>query len=397
MADSSPSSARKLAPWPWHDEDEIAAVTKVMRSGQVNYWTGDEGRMFEAEYAKASQSKHALAVANGTVALELALYGLGIGPGDDVLVPARTFFATASAVVQRGARPVVCDVDPISQNLSAATAALALTPRTKAIIVVHLAGWPAEMDLIMAFANQHGLKVIEDCAQAHGATDHGKPVGSIGHVGCFSFCQDKIITTGGEGGLVLTDDSEIYRKMWSFRDHGKDFTRAQTPDPTPGFKWLVETFGTNWRLTEAQSAIGRIQLRKLEGWAEKRGANAQAIAAAVEGLNGVTVGQPPAASTHAYYRQTLFAAPDALKSGWSRDRICAELDAYGIPARVGACPDISKEPAFLKSSYASQPPHPHAEAGAAASIVLPVHPTLTADDLDHMTARIRDVVRAALR
>jgi dTDP-4-amino-4,6-dideoxygalactose transaminase len=397
MADPSSASRRKLAPWPWHDEDEIAAVTRVLRSGQVNYWTGGEGRAFEAEYAKACNSKHALAVANGTVALELALYALGIGPGDDVLVPARTFIATASAVVQRGARPIVCDVDPVSQNLTAETAALALTPRTKAIVVVHLAGWPADMEMVMAFASQYGLKVIEDCAQAHGATAQGQPVGGIGHVGCFSFCQDKIITTGGEGGLVVTGDSDLYRKMWSFRDHGKDFTRAQTPDPAPGFKWLVETFGTNWRLTEAQAAIGRIQLRKLAGWVDKRRANAQAIAAAVAGVAGVTVGASAAGSTHAYYRQTLFVAPDALKADWSRDRICAELDGYGIPARVGACPDIAKEPAFRKSSFAGQPAHPHAEAGAAASVVLPVHPTLSADDVDYMTARIRDVVRAAIR
>jgi dTDP-4-amino-4,6-dideoxygalactose transaminase len=397
MADPVSSSVRQLAPWPWHDEDEVAAVTAIYRSGRVNYWTGEEGRAFEAEYAAASHSKHGLAVANGTVALELALYGLGIGPGDDVLVPARTFFATASAVVARGARPIVCDVDPLSQNLTAEAAALALTPNTKAVIIVHLAGWPADMDAIMAFAARHDLKVIEDCAQAHGATDHGRPVGGIGHVGCFSFCQDKIITTGGEGGLVLTNDSGVYRKMWSFRDHGKDYSRTLAPDPSPGFKWLVDSFGTNWRLTEAQSALGRIQLRKLGGWVEKRQANARAVAAAVEGINGVTVGRPPASSTHAYYRQTLFVAPGALNSGWSRARICAELDAHGIPARVGVCPDISQEAAFRNGGYAHQPAHPHAQAGAAASIVFPVHPTLTEDDIGYIAARTRDTVRAAIR
>ena len=397
MTGHASPSVRKLAPWPWHDEDEINAVSAILRSGHVNYWTGGEGRAFEAEYAQACGSKHALAVANGTVALELALYGLGIGPGDDVLVPARTFFATASAVVARGARPVVCDVDPVSQNLTAEAAALALTPQTKAIIVVHLAGWPADMNAIMAFADAHGLKVIEDCAQAHGATDHGRAVGSIGHVGCFSFCQDKIITTGGEGGLVLTDDSKIYRKMWSFRDHGKDYTRTLTPDPAPGFKWLVDSFGTNWRLTEAQSALGRIQLRKLSGWVARRQAYAQTIAVALNGISGVTVGRPPQSSAHAYYRQTLLVAPAALKADWSRDRICAELDAYGIPARVGACPDISQEAAFRTSAYAPQPAHPHALAGAAASIVLPVHPTLTADDIGYIAARTHDVLRAALR
>lgn len=388
---------RKIAPWPWHDEDEVAAVTKVLRSGQVNYWTGGEGRAFEAEYAQACHVKHGLAVANGTLALELALYGLGLGPGDDVLVPARTFVATASAVVMRGARPIVCDVDPVSGNLTAEAAALALTPRTKAIIVVHLAGWPADMEMIMAFASQYGLKVIEDCAQAHGAADHGRPVGGIGHIGCFSFCQDKIITTGGEGGMVVTNDSDLYRKMWSYRDHGKNFTRSQTPDPAPGFKWLVDNFGTNWRLTEAQSAIGRVQLHKLGGWVAKRRANAQTIAAAVAGIPGVSVGAPAQGSAHAYYRQTLFVRPDALKTDWSRDRICTELDGRGIPARVGACPDISLEQAFVKSGLTAQPAHPHAQDTAGRSLVLPVHPTLTAEDIDFIADSTAQILRAAVR
>lgn len=395
MADQ-PSSVRKLAPWPWHDDDEIAAAAEVLRSGRVNYWTGDEGRAFEAEYAKAVEVKHGLAVANGTVALELALYGLGIGPGDDVLVPARTFVATASAVALRGARPIVCDIDPVSGNLTGETGMAALTPRSKAIIVVHLAGWPADMEMITAFASQYGLKVIEDCAQAHGAADLGRPVGGIGHVGCFSFCQDKIITTGGEGGLVVTNDSDLYRKMWSYRDHGKDFIRTQSPDPAPGFKWLVDSFGTNWRMTEMQAAIGRIQLRKLPGWVAKRRANAAAIAAAVSGISGVSVGAPGRDSAHAYYRQTLFVDPAALKPEWSRDRVCVELDARGVPARAGACPDISREKAFAKAGLAPQP-HPEAEACAARTIVLPVHPTLSAEDMAYICAETAAVLRTALR
>ncbi len=391
-----PSPVRKLAPWPRHDDDEIAAAAAVLRSGRVNYWTGDEGRAFEAEYAQALGVKHGLAVANGTVALELALHGLGIGPGDDVLVPARTFVATASSVALRGARPIVCDIDPVSGNLTAETCMTALTPRTKAIIAVHLAGWPADMEMIMAFASQYGLKVIEDCAQAHGAKDQGRAVGGIGHIGCFSFCQDKIITTGGEGGLVVTNDSDLYRKMWSYRDHGKDFVRAQTADPAPGFKWLVDSFGTNWRLTEMQAAIGRVQLRKLPGWVTKRHANAAAIAAAVTGIPGVSIGTPGRGTVHAYYRQTLFVDPAALKADWSRDRICADLDARGVPARAGACPDISREKAFAKAGLAPAP-HPQAEACAARTIVLPVHPTLTDDDTAYIAAETAAVLRTALR
>ena len=388
---------RTLAPWPWHDADEIAAATEVLRSGRVNYWTGGEGRAFEAEYAAAVGVSHGLAVANGTVALELALHGLGLGPGDDVLVPARTFIATASAVAQCGARPIVCDVDPVSGNLTAETCAAALTPRSKAIIVVHLAGWPADMEMITAFASQYGLKVIEDCAQAHGAADNGRQVGGLGDVGCFSFCQDKIITTGGEGGMVVTDNAAVYRKMWSYRDHGKDFIRTQAPDPAPGFKWLVDSFGTNGRLTEMQSAIGLLQLRKLPGWVARRRENAAAMALAVDGIAGVSVGRPGAASTHAYYRQTLFVDPAALRPGWSRDRICAALDGQGIPARIGACPDISQEQAFAKSGFTGQPPHPLAQASAARSIALPVHPTLTDEDIDFITTAVRDTLRDAIR
>ncbi len=388
------TAPRSLAPWPWHDDDEVAAAAGVLRSGKVNYWTGEEGRAFEAEYAKATQTRHGLAAANGTVALELALHGLGIGAGDDVLVPARTFIATAAAVAMRGARPIVCDVDPVSGNLTAESCMAALTPRAKAIIVVHLAGWPADMDMIMAFASQYGLKVIEDCAQAHGAEDRGRPVGGIGHMGCFSFCQDKIITTGGEGGMVVTSESDAYRKMWSYRDHGKDFIRTHTPDPAPGFRWLVDSFGTNWRLTEMQAALGRIQLRKLPHWRDRRRANAAAIAAAVQGLSGVSVGLPGPASVHAYYRQTVFVDPAALKPEWSRDRICAELDARGVPARVGACPDISRERAFAKLAPTA---HPQAEVCAARSIVLPVHPTLTADDVAYIAAETAGTLQAALR
>ncbi|MBX7198447.1 MAG: DegT/DnrJ/EryC1/StrS family aminotransferase [Rhodospirillaceae bacterium] len=389
-------TVRKLAPWPWHDDDEIAAATAVLRSGRVNYWTGDEGRAFEAEYAKATRTKHGLAVANGTLALELALYGLGVGPGDDVLVPARTFVATASAVSARGARPIVCDIDPVSGNLTAETCMAALTPRTKAVIAVHLAGWPADMEMILAFASQYGLKVIEDCAQAHGAEDQGRPVGGIGHAGCFSFCQDKIVTTGGEGGMVVTNDSDAFRKMWSYRDHGKDFIRTQTPDPAPGFKWLVDSFGTNWRMTEMQAAIGRIQLRKLPDWVARRRAAAAAIADAVKGIAGVSIGAPGGASVHAYYRQTLSVDPAALKPEWSRDRICTELDARGIPARAGSCPDISREKAFAKAGLPVAA-HPQADTCGARTIVFPVHPTLTADDVAYISTETAGVLRVALR
>jgi dTDP-4-amino-4,6-dideoxygalactose transaminase len=388
-------SDSNLAPWPFYADDEVTAASAVLRSGRVNYWTGDAGKAFEGEYAAHCDVSHGLAVANGTLALELALYGLNIGAGDEVIVPARTFIATASAVVARGARPVVADIDPISQNVTAASVAAVLSPRTKAVIPVHLAGWPVDMAPLMALADQHGFKVIEDCAQAHGAQDHGKPVGGIGHIGCFSFCQDKIISTGGEGGMVVTDDTALYKRMWSFRDHGKDYDRATAAKPEPGFKWLVERFGTNMRLTEFQSVLGRLQLKKLPQWTAQRTKNAGQLAAALHGLKAVTVPQPPTHVSHAYYKFYALLQPAALKADWSRDRICAELKAKGVPAIAGACPDISREKAF--ADVGAQPPHPQADSIASATIMLPIHPTLTPANMSFLADTTRAVISAASR
>lgn len=385
----------KLAPWPFHDVDEIAAVTDVLASGRVNYWTGDRGRTFETAYAAHCGVRFGLGVANGTVALELALYGLEIGPGDDVIVPARTFIATAAAVAARGARPVVADIDPMSQNMTAATVAAALTPRTKAVIPVHLAGWPVDMTPLMTLATEKNFAVIEDCAQAHGATVNGKPVGSLASIGCFSFCQDKIISTGGEGGMVVTDDEALYKRMWSYRDHGKDFDAVRDAGSGPSFKWVADTFGTNWRLTEAQAAIGLLQLAKLPDWIERRRAHAAILDQTLAGLNSVTVPRTPAHLHHAYYKYYFFVNPDALAGGWSRDRIVEDLIAHGVPARVGACPDITREKAFAHSG--PQPSHPAAEAIEDRTVLLPVHPTLTAGNMTFITETLRAVLQQATR
>lgn len=212
-----------LSPWPCFTQEEADAVSKVLLSNKVNYWTGNECRKFEKEFAAFAGTRYAVALSNGTLALDVALKAMGIGAGDDVIVTSRTFLASASCIVNAGANPVFADVDLNSQNISAETVKAVLTPNTKAIIVVHLAGMPAEMDGIMALAKEHNLWVVEDCAQAHGAKYKGKSVGSIGHVGAWSFCQDKIMTTGGEGGMVTTNDKELWSKMWSYKDHGKSY------------------------------------------------------------------------------------------------------------------------------------------------------------------------------
>lgn len=385
-----------LGLWPFYDVDEIEAAAHALRSGRVNYWTGDEGRKFEVEYAEHCGVAYGLAVANGTGALELALHGLAIGPGDEVVVPARTFIATAGAVALRGATPVVADIDPASQNLTVETVSAVLSSRTRAIIPVHLAGWPADMPSLMELARQNDLLVIEDCAQAHGATVDERPVGSFGDVGCFSFCQDKIITTGGEGGMVVTDNKKIFRRMWSRRDHGKDFDLSHAVDGTAGFKWLVTSFGSNWRLTESQSAIGRIQLKKLSKWVEIRRAHAAALSEALSDLNAVSLPTPPPQLRHAYYKYCGFIDQSALKTNWSRDRICDALNERGVPMRVGACPDISKEKAFV-SAFGPQPAHPYADRIAEQSFMLPVHPTLSTENMTFIANSVRDTILSATR
>jgi dTDP-4-amino-4,6-dideoxygalactose transaminase len=266
-----------FSPWPSFTSEEADAVHRVVTSNKVNYWTGTETREFEKEFAAWCQTRYAVALSNGTLALDVALKALGIGPGDEVVVTPRTFIASISCVVNAGAVPVFADVEVDSGNISARTIAAVLTPRTRAVICVHLAGWPCDMDPIMALASAHGLKVIEDCAQAHGARYKGRPVGSIGHVGAWSFCQDKIMTTGGEGGMVTTNDESLWRTMWSYKDHGKSYAAVYERQHPPGFRWLHESFGTNWRMLEMQAVIGRIQLGRMAEWTVARTRHAEAI------------------------------------------------------------------------------------------------------------------------
>jgi Predicted pyridoxal phosphate-dependent enzyme apparently involved in regulation of cell wall biogenesis len=339
----------RFAPWPYFAEDEIEAAVRVLRSGKVNYWTGQEGRLFEQEFAQFAGCRYAVALANGSVALELALLALGIGEGDEVVVTSRTFVASASSVVLVGAKPIFADVDPDSGNITAETVRAVLTPRTKAIIAVHLGGWPCEMDELMQLAREHDLWVIEDCAQAHGATYKGRPVGSLGHVAAWSFCQDKIMTTGGEGGMLTTNDERIWEKAWSYKDHGKSYEAVYHRQHPPGFRWLHESFGTNWRMTEMQAAIGRVVLRKVPEWVATRRRYAQILTERFRQLPALRVTVPPAHIQHAYYRYYVYVRPERLKPHWNRDRIMVELNQLGIPCTVGSCSEVYLEKSFQKA------------------------------------------------
>ena len=387
-----------LSPWPSYSPEEMEAVAAVLRSGRVNYWTGDEGRQFEREYAAWCGSSHAVALANGTVALDVALQALGIGPGDEVIVTPRTFIASASCVANVGATPVFADVDPDSGNLSAATIAPAIGPRTRAIIPVHLAGWPCDMTGIMELAVSRDIAVIEDCAQAHGALHRGRSVGTFGRIGAWSFCQDKIITTGGEGGMVTTDDRALWSAMWSFKDHGKSWEAVYERQHPPGYRWLHESMGTNWRMLEMQAAIGRIQLRKLEDWVAARGRNAAALAeVCARHADVVRAPRPEAADRHAYYRFYAYVDPDALAEGWSRDRIVAEMEARGAPAFQGSCSEVYLEKAFDGSPSRPAQRLPVARRLGETSLMLLTHPTIRPEEQDRVCAALDDVLAAAAR
>jgi dTDP-4-amino-4,6-dideoxygalactose transaminase len=381
-----------VAPWPSYSVEEQQAVARVLGSGRVNYWTGEETREFEREFAGWVGSARAVAVFNGTVALDLALGALGIGKGDEVIVTPRTFIASVSCVVNAGATPVFADVDWDSGNIHPESVKKALTSRTRAILPVHLGGWPCEMPALRALADQHGLLLIEDCAQAHGAKVEGRMVGTFGEIGTWSFCQDKIVTTGGEGGMVTTDDEELWSRMWSYKDHGKSWDAVYERDLSPGYRWLHESFGTNFRMIETQAVLGRIQLRRMAETTAKRTANARAYMDALRRFEGaVRVAEPRAGLTHAYYRFYAYVRPEGLRAGWSRDRIVAELNALNIPASQGSCSEVYLEKAFSGTGLRPAERLPIARELGETSLAFLTHPTLAAADVERTCVAIERV------
>lgn len=383
--------------WPSFTPEEVETVARVLASNKVNYWTGEEGRAFEREFATWAKARHAVALANGTIALEIALRALDVGPGDEVIVTPRSFIASVSCVVTAGATPVFADVDRETQGLSADTIAPRITPRTRAIVVVHLGGMPADMDPIMELARAHRLAVIEDCAQAHGARYKGRPVGTLGNVGCWSFCQDKIITTGGEGGMVTTNDPALWRRIWSLKDHGKSFDAMQTDEPQATFRWVHEGFGTNGRMLELQAAIGRLQLGKVAEWTTLRRRYASEIHAAAHTLPGLSVPSIPDWAEPAFYRCYVFVEPAALADGWTRDRIVHEIRAEGVPCFTGSCSEIYLEKAFEGTPWRPAERLLVARELGETSLAFLVHPSLAPEHIERTCAALGNVMSRAVR
>jgi dTDP-4-amino-4,6-dideoxygalactose transaminase len=371
-----------FSPWPSFTEQEIDAVSTVLRSNKVNYWTGQEGRSFEKEFAQFCNSKFSVALANGTLALDLALKILNIKVGDEVIVTSRTFIASISSIINAGATPIFADVELDSQNISARTISEVISKKTKAILCVHLAGWPCEMDEIMNLAEKYNFFVIEDCAQAHGTKYKGKPVGSIGHIGAWSFCQDKIMTTGGEGGMLTTNDEQLWRNAWAYKDHGKSYAAVYETQHPEGYRWLHESFGTNWRLTEMQSAIGRIQLTRMPQWQKTRTQNANEIRTVCQKYNWLIVPKVPQYIDHAYYKCYIQIDLDKLPHNFSRDKIILEIEKKGVPCFSGSCSEVYKEKAFDNTKLRPHQPLKNAQLLGQNSLMFLVHPTLTHDEID---------------
>jgi len=392
----------QFSPWPSFTQEEADAVSQVLLSNKVNYWTGTECREFEKEFAVWAATDYAVALANGTLALDVALQAMGIGEGDEVIVTPRSFIASVSTVANAGAIPVFADVDNNTGNISATTIAPKITDKTKAIICVHLAGWPCDMDEIMALAKQHNLWVIEDCAQAHGAKYKGKPVGSIGHVGAWSFCQDKIMTTGGEGGMVTTNDKALWQKMWEYKDHGKNYDSIYHKQHPPGFRWLHDSFGTNWRMMEMQAVIGRIQLKKMAEWTKIRTQNAKILRDALTQfaadqqflrIPDIEFHQVMGSdSVHAYYKYYVYVRPENLPQTINRDSILNALNEKKIPCFSGSCSEI-----YLEKAFDNHPSRPKARLTIAkelgeTSLMFLIHPTLTTNEMQTIANTTVDVL-----
>ncbi len=377
----------KFSPWPSFTDEEINSVKDVLISNKVNYWTGDECRKFEKEFAAWSDSKYAVSLANGTLALDIAFKALEIGEGDEVIVTSRSYIASVTSIINSNAKPIFVDIDSESQNITPRNISAAITSKTKAIVCVHLAGWPCEMDEIISIANDNNLFIIEDCAQAHGAKYKGVSVGSIGDIGCWSFCQDKIMSTGGEGGMVTTNDKSLWLKMWEYKDHGKSYQAVYEQKHPQGFRWIHESFGTNWRMTEIQGAIGRIQLNRMSEWTRVRNRNAEILIKNFEDYAGeggviqIPMLNKDKGSVHAYYKFYAFIKKESLKNDWDRDRIVSEITSKGIPCMHGSCSEIYLEKAFDNTNFRPNERLPVAKMLGDSSIVFLVHPTLKEEEM----------------
>ena len=365
-------------PWPVLGEEDIAAVAEVLRSGKLTQLTGGAVAAFEEAFASWHGVKHCVATSSGTSAIHTVLAALDIGPGDEVIVPAHTFIASATPVLHQRATPVFADVDERTFCVSPDSVAERITDRTKAIIAVHLNGHPADRDALHALAEPRGIAVIEDAAQAHGALYKGRKVGTIGRAGCFSFWEDKIITTGGEGGCVITDDDALAERMQRIRHHGEG--------PVEGERAYYHLeLGYNYRMSSLHAATGLVQLRHLEEYLDARRRNAAYL---MERLSEIEAIEPPYVApdcVHSYYKYICRLRPEV---GVGIDWFVRAVAAEGLPVSRRYPTPLPRQPVFRGLNAGA---YPESERLAGELFTLLVHPTVTERDLDDVSEAIRKV------
>ena len=386
-----------ISAWPFFDKKDIQTTSKILESGKVNYWTGQECKLFENEFSEKFDSKFAISMANGSVALSSCYEALSLNPGDEIITTPRTYIATSSSAVLQGLKPIFADVDRNSGCITDKTIEPLINKKTKAITVVHIGGWPAEMNKICDLAKTYNLKIIEDCAQSPGAKINGENAGTFGDVSAWSFCQDKIISTCGEGGMVTTSDENIWRNIWSFKDHGKSYEKMLEKNSSPSFKWVHNSFGTNFRMTEIQAAIGRNQLKKFNDWHLTRKRNAEYFIKELSDLNLLRIPFVPSNIEHAWYKFTVYLNSNALASDWSREKILSAIRDKGYPAFSGSCSEIYLEKCFIDNNIYPKNPLPIARELGETSLTFLIHPTISMDQLQKYGSVIKEIVLKASR
>ena len=379
--------------WPVFDDNMIQSVTDILKSGKVSQWTNPTVNKFEKKFADYIGCKYAVAVFNGTVALELCIKALGLKAGDEVIVTPRTFVASASCCAWYGITPIFVDVDKNSQNITLDNIKEAVTERTKAVMLIHLAGWPCELEEICNYCKKNGIYVIEDCAQAHGAKYKGKSVGAWGDINAWSFGQDKIITTGGEGGIVTTNNEKLYKIAWSIKDHGRGYDIVFNKVHKPGFRWLHERIGTNWRMLPIQAVIGIHALDKLDEWVQHRRYIANIYNNNLKDVNGIRLTIPDETKIyHSYYKYYFFIDIDLDSNKFSitRDEIIQKINDNNIFCQVGSCGEIYKENALKK--YAPNKELLNTKELFETSLLLKCDPTITKEKALKNILKIKEIL-----
>ena len=340
--------------WPIVSSREINVINKVLKSNKLNYWSGHRCQEFESKFAKYFQIKHAISLANGSVALDIAIKCLGLKKNSEVIVTPRSYISSVTSVLNNNLKPVFVDIDLNSQNIESEHIEKKITKNTKAILLVHLGGMPCNIHKIISLAKKHKLKIIEDCSQAHGAKINNRYVGSFGDLAVWSLCNDKILNTIGEGGVIATNNFNYFKKLWGFKDCGKNYTKLLNRKKQFKFRWVHDYEGTNLRMTEIQAAVGIYQLTKLKEWVKKRNLNANKINNVCKNFKSVIIQKVPKNFYHSYYRNYIFLNFKFIKKKWTRELILKYLNKIGIECDVGSCPEIYREK-YLKSKKLNFP------------------------------------------